>query len=331
MSLPNIGNVHTNAALTNVSIAMLQNPSSFIASKVFPIVPVSKRSDVYYVYDRGYFNRNQAKKRAPGAPSAGADYALGTDSYLADVFAIHHDIADQIRANADAALNLDVDATQLVTHQLLIQREANFASTYLATSVWATDITGVSSSPSGAQVLQWNDASSTPIENIRVAKRTVLQNTGFMPNTLTLGRPVFDALLDHPDIVDRIKYGQTAGAPAMANEQVLAQLFEVDRVLVSDAIVNSAAEGQTNSHGFVVGKVALLSYTPPASGLMIPSAGYTFAWTGLMGASADSEGMAIKKFRRPEEYASDRVEGEMAYTHKKVSSDLGYFFTSIVA
>jgi hypothetical protein len=332
MTSPTISDVHVNAPLTNISVAFLQNPNNFIAAKVFPIVGVDKRSDVYYQFDRGYFNRNQAQKRAPNTASAGADYALTTDSYLADVWAVHKDIADQIRANTDAVLNPDVEATEFVAHQLLIQREKAFADGFMTTSVWGKDVTGVVSNPSsGTQTVQWDNGSSDPVRDIRTAKREVQEKTGFRPNTLTLGRSVFDALLDNDAIVDRIKYGQTPGAPAIVNEQALAALFEVDRVLVSDAIVNTAAEGQTNDHDLIIGKSALLTYSPGTPGIMTPSAGYTFAWTGLMGATAESEGMRIRKFRRPEEFAADRVEGEMAYTFKKVSADLGYFFNTIVS
>ena len=58
----------------------------------------------------------------------------------------------------------------------------------------------------------WSDAASTPIEDIRLVKRSILESTGFMPNTLVLGRPVFDALLDHSDIVGRLDRGQTSGS-----------------------------------------------------------------------------------------------------------------------
>jgi hypothetical protein len=61
---------------------------------------------------------------------------------------------------------------------------------------------------------------------------------------------------------------------------------------------------------------------------MAPSASYTFAWTGYLGATAD--GRRIKKFRL-EHLASDRIEGEMAYDFKVIAADLGSFFASAVA
>lgn len=325
---PTQGDVHVNAPLTNIAIAMIQDATNFVAARVFPNVPVAKQSDRYYTYDRGHFNRDEAKKRAPGTESAGVGYTVdNTPSYFAELYAIHHDVDDQMRSNADPQVNPDRDAALLVMTKLLIKREKLFVSKFFAGGLWTNDWDGVAASPTGNQVLQWNDANSNPIENVRAARTTVAESTGFRPNKMVIGARVLDALLDHPDIIDRIKYGQTPGQPAMAGVQALEKLFGLS-IEVMEAIENTAAEGAANVHSFIGGKKALLVYAPPAPGLMVPSAGYTFSWRGLLGAGAD--GGRIKKFRM-EKLGSDRVEGEMAFDQKLVAADLGYFFDTIVA
>lgn len=325
---PTPGDVHVNTPLTNISIAYLQNAANFVAARVFPNIPVSKQSDRYYTYERGDFNRDEMAERAPGTESAGSGYRLdNTPTYYAPVYAIHKDIPDQVRSNADAMLNQDREAVAFVTHKALIKREKIWVNRYFAGGIWTFDYDGVASAPGANQVLQWSDANSNPIENVRFAKRAILESTGFEPNKLVLGRAVYDVLLDHPDIIDRVKYGQTPGAPAMASRQKLAELFEVDSIEVSNAIENTAKEGQTAAHSFIAGKKALLTYAAPNPGLMTPSAGYTFSWTGHLGAGA--EGNRIKQFRL-EQIASDRVEIEMAFDAKLVAADLGFFWDSIV-
>lgn len=326
---PTPGDVHVNTPLTNISIAFLQNANNFVATRVFPNIPVSKQSDRYYVYARGDFNRDEMRERAPATESAGGGYSLdNTPTYFANRFSFHKDIPDEVRANADAVLNPDREATAYVTHKALIKREKVWVSKYFSTSVWTYEKAGVSASPGAGQVLQWNDANSTPIEDVRAQKRAVAQSTGYEPNKLVLGRAVFDALLDHPDIIDRIKYGQTSGGPAMAGQDTLAKLFNVDEVLVMNAVENTAAEGQSASHSFIGGKAALLTYAAPAPGLMTPSAGYTFSWTGLLGSGA--EGNRIRSFRM-EALNADRVEIDMSFDSKLVSADLGAFWSTIVA
>lgn len=329
MTQPTNAAVHVDSALTNISVAFLQNASHFVAGRVFPNVPVQKQSDRYFVFDRGYFNRDEAKVRAPGTESAGAGYELdNTPTYFADVWAIHHDVADQVRANADAAVDPERAAAELVTHKMLIRKEADWASKFFTTGIWTNTVTGVTATPATNQVTKWSDTTSgDPIGDIRGGKTTILQSTGFMPNTLVVNQTVFDALIDHPDIVDRIKYGQTAGGPAMANEQTLAALFGLDRVLISRAIKNTGAEGAANAHSFIAGSNALLCYTPSAPSLMAPAAGYTFSWTGFMG-QTNGFGFATKRFRM-EHLESTRVEGQMAFSHKLVSADLGFLWASI--
>lgn len=329
MSSPTPSDVHVNQPLTNISIAYLQDDSNFVASKVFPNIPVSKQADRYYTYDRGEFNRDEMELRAPGTESAGGSYTVdNTPTYYANTYAFHKDVPDQVRANADSVLNMDRDATVYVTKKALIRREKIWATNYFATSKWGADIEGVSASPTGTQVLQWNDASSTPIENVQAQSTAILQSTGFEPNTLVLGKPVYDALKNHPDVVDRIKYGQTAGGPAKTTLQALAEIMDLDRILVMKAIENTAAKGATNVHAFIGGKSALLCYSAPAPGLLVPSAGYTFSWTGLLGSGA--EGNRVSKFRM-EHLKSDRIEIEMSVDLKLIGADLGRFFYTIVA
>lgn len=333
MPLPNSSQVHVDSALTNISIAYLQNQNHFVAGTVFPNVPVSKQSDRYFVFDRGDFNRDEAQKRAPGTESSGGGYNIdNTPTYFADVWAHHKDLPEQVRANADAAIDVERGAAEYVMHKMLIKKEKDWVSNYFAGSVWTNDYDGVAAAPGANQTIQWSDQTSgNPISDIRSAKTAILQSTGFEPNTLVIGQEVFDALVDHPDIVDRIKYSGGVGPnnPAIVNEQSLAALFGVARVLVAKAIENTADEGQTAAHSFIAGKKALLTFSAPTPSLMVPSAGYTFSWSGYLG---QSNQFGIATSRIPMAHLkSDRIEAEMAFAHKLVSADLGFFWDSIVA
>lgn len=331
MPNPTRGDVHVNRPLTNISIGYFQSESGFVASRVFPNIPVSSKSDSYYEYDRGSFNRDEAKKRAPGDESAGGGYDISTSTYSTEVYAFHKDVPDQIRANADNPLRPDQEATIYVTQKMLLKREKVFVTNYFAGGIWSYDYDGNATGPTGStnEVYQWSDyTNGTPIEDVRDGATSVQESTGFRPNVLVLGRRVYDTLLDHPDIVDRIKYGQSSGNVAMVNKQILANLFDIPRVEVMEAIENTAKEGQTAAHSFIGGKKAMLVYAAPNPGVMTPSAGYTFSWTGYLGATQD--GARIKRFRCEKE-AADRVEGEIAFDLKLVGADLGAFWDTIVA
>ncbi len=325
-SQPSRSDVHVNGPLSSISLAFIQSQDAFIADRAFPRIAVAKQSDLYFTYDRGYFNRAEMEKRAPGAESAGANYSISTDSYAADVWALHRDVADQIRANADSPISLDREATELLTLQGLLRKEKEWVDNHFGTGDWTTEVTGVSGAPGADQVQRWDEAASTPIEDVRTGIRAVHRSTGFRPNKMVLGREVYDQLLDHPDIVGRLDRGQTSG-PAIVMRDALAALFELSEILVMDAIENTAKEGLTNVHAYIGGKNALLIYAAPSPGLMIPSAGYTFTWSGLLGGGA--LGTRISRMRM-EHLKADRLEIEMAFDQKLVSADLGYFFLTVV-
>lgn len=328
LNAPGRGDVHVDGPLTQIAIAFAQNPEVFIADRAFPVLPVSKQTDSYFTIPRGEWFRDQMKKRAPGALSAERTHDVSTDTYQCDVWALHEMLADQVRANYDAPLQADREMTEGLTQAGMIRKEREWVSNYFVTGVWTNEDVGVdSASPvAGTSVGRWDRADSTPIEDVRMAKRTVQASTGFRPNKLILGREVFDALLDHPDIVGRLDRGQSSG-PAIVMRQNLAALFELDEVLIMDSVFNSATEGAADSIGFIGGKHALLVYAAPSPGLYVPSAGYTFSWTGLMGSGA--LGMRMKRIR-DEKRESDMIEIQMAFDQKLVQADLGYFLLTVV-
>lgn len=327
MSQPTLQQVHVNAPLTNISVAFLQRADRFLAQQVFPRVPVTKQSNIFFKYPKDAFLRSDVQVRAPGAESAGSGFTIdSTNTYNCLRDALHKDIDDPTRANADVPLDLDRDATEYLTQQILLSQEIRWAAKFFTTSVWTGSSTGGDITPT----TKWDDAASTPIEDIRAQIRAVDIATGQVPNTLVLGRKTFDNLLDHPDLIDRIKYGQTMGGPAVANTDIMAQIFGVDRVFVARASQNTAIEGRTASVSTIADqKSAAVFYVAPNPGIMTPSAGYTFVWGGAEGADQGT-GVRVKRFRL-ERNESDRIEMETWYDHKVVSADLGVFFTAAVS
>lgn len=319
MPQPTLSDVHVDRALTDLSVRYTQSAEEFIASKVFPVVKVSNRSDKYFTYDRSYWFRSDAQLRGPATESAGSGYAIGTDSFSCDVYAVHKDLDDQTRANADSPITMDRDATEFVTQHMLQRREQAWVSTYFTTGIWGTDKTG------GTDFARWNDyASSDPIRDLRNGIIAMAKNTAQKPNTLVMGVEVWDQLQDHPDFLERIKYTQKG----VVTQDLLAGLLGIDKVYTAWSVKNTSPEGVAASYDFNLGKNALLLHVAKSPGLNTPTAGYTFVWSGLMGSG--SNGIRIKRFRM-EHIASDRVESEEAIDQKLVASDLGYYFSGAVA
>lgn len=348
MPQPTLGEVHINRPLTNISVAYLQEAAGveFVAGKVFPEIPVESKSDLYYTYNRADFNRDEMAKRGLAMESAGSGYNMNaTGNYNCDVWSLHKDVDDQVRANSDSPLSPDRDATLFLTQKAQIRKENQWVSKFFNTGIWTNNLSGAAAS-SSTQVVYWDAANypnSSPVTDIRHAKTQMrLSSGGYAGNIGVFSRPVFDKLIDHPDFIDRIKSGQTPGGPAMANREIIASVLELEDVYVIDGVYNSALEtvpsltstnqanmGETETNAFIGGLGAALFYRPKNAGLLTPSAGYTFNWTGLIG-STGGAGVRIKSFRM-EHLASDRVEIDAAFDMHVVSPDMGFFFNNVIS
>lgn len=361
MAQPTLSDVHVNAILTNMSNMYSQDDKNFIARDVFPLIPVPKLSDRYFTYSRADFNRNQMRKRALSSMVATSGYRVDNQpSYLCDVWALGRPIDDQLRGNADSPLNLDLEATRFLTNAALINREYSWFSTFFTTGVWTNQWAGGAGASGAYPVtppttpattsytfLKWSDPSSTPIQDMRHLKTITQLTCLYRPNKAVISRFVLDTLLDHPDFVARILYGQKDGkSPATVVLQAIAEIFELDRVHVADAIYNTAGEfagpdsgatyatatynagvnaGENNQ--FFAGNNMWIGYTPAAPGIMTPGCGYTFAWTGYFGATAAGERVSSYYFQPTR---STNVEIESAYAQKLVSADMGAFLSNCI-
>jgi len=320
---PSVNQVHVNTPLTNISVAYIQEDSHFIAGKVFPEIPVDKKSDLFFKYKKEDWFRDEAKPRADGTESAGSGYGLSQDNYTCDVDAFHKDVGDQTRANADNPLSPDRDATNFVSQRLLLRREKQFVNSYFKTGVWGTDKAGGASGGGGDFTYFSDFVNSDPTTVVDDGKELILQTTGFEANTLVLAYKVFNKLKRHPVVRDQYKYTSAESITA----DMIAKVFDLERVLVAKAVENTANEGAVASMNFVHGTNMLLCHVAKNPGVLVPSAGYTFAWKGVSGGLNKTVG--VTRFRMPQ-LKADRIEGEQAFDLKVIGADLGVFYSNAI-
>ena len=324
--MPQPSDLHVNQFLTSVSVAFAQDPSKFVADVVFPRVPSDKQSNYYATFPIGSFLRTNMAKRGPGSAAVEATYEVSKDQFYCDVFALAHLIDDQERANADDPFQEDNDTAVFLTQQELIKREVDWGNAFFTTGLWTGSSSG-SDLAGGTDFTKWDDVASDPIGDIALQCAAMEGKTGFWPTDLTITRPVWNALKNHPDILARVSGGATTGQVAMATRDLVAGIFEIDRINLAAAVQNSAQEGAADSIAYILGKHALLTYRPARAAMRVPSAGYTFFWRGLIGSD---DGRRILKFREDTKH-SDHVEIESSWGQKVVSQPLGVFFQNAVS
>jgi len=302
---PTKSQVHVDKILTNIAVAYRNK--KYIYRELSPFIPVKYESDKYYKFPKARWFTNEAALRAPGTKARLSGFPVSTDSYNCDEFALATKIADRVLANTDSPLTLRSAKAAYVADKVEMARDIELATLVNVTSQWGTDKTLTTT---------WDSDASTPIEDIIDAQDTVGTATGEELNTGVLGRLVWSKLRRHPDILDILSSVERS----IATPQLLAQAFDIDRILIGRSIKNTANPAQTASMSQIWGKHAFFAYVAPSPGIMSPSALYTFM-------SRDAR--VRTWYDEPEE--ATYIESGNVLDFKIVAPDVGYFIDVAVA
>lgn len=296
-------------ALSNVSIKYTNNV--FIADLIAPMLKVAKQTGKYYIYDKANL-RIDKTNRAAGSPANEIDFGVApTGTFACDDHALKGFVSDEVQDQADAALNPLIDETETITEKLLLDREQNLATLITNTSNLTNNTTLSGTS-------QWSDYSnSDPVGDIRTARTTVHQNTFKKPNTLIMGKQVFDMLCEHPQIIERVKYSQLGVITA----ELLARVFQVEKILVGEAGKNGVVEGQTDSLSYIWGKYVIVAFIAPQVALRQVTLCYTFTY-GVR---------QVKRWRDEDREGTYVRVGQDNYVQKVIAAAAGYLIVNAIA
>jgi hypothetical protein len=310
--MPQSNQLHRNRPLENVSVAY--TPQGFIGDQLSPKVPVEHESDDYYVYSKDTMQLPETI-RADGAESNRAQWDVSIGSYRVDVHAIHEDITDRQRRNADKSFRLDVDTTEMLTNIIITRHEVSLQSLFQTASNWA-NLTSLSAS----MQFSANTVTSNPILMVDSVSSAILGNCGRRPNTMVMNDLVLNNTKEHISIVDRIKYtsAQSVGP------DLLSALFRIPKILIPEATYNNSDLGQTETLTRIWNDNVWIGYQEASPGLKKLSATYTF-WQNNTGSP-----YTVKKWRE-EKIESDRVEVQAGFSDKAVATDAGYLLVDTVA
>jgi hypothetical protein len=293
--------------MSNVSIGF--GNTQYIADQVFPVVQVLKKSDNYYIFDRSSWFRDDIGPRAPGTRARRVDFTVSSASYICLPYALAKGVTDEERENSDSVFQPDIEATEFVTDKLLLGQEKRVADIVSASGNWAS----ASNLSSGTK---WSDDNSTPTANIITLTKAVRQSIGRRPNVGVMGATIWERLMDHPEMMDRIKYTRP-GAVLLPDD--IANWFGLERVLIGESIINSAQDGATDSLADIWGDFFWVGWVPPNASLRTPAAGYIFEWMNR----------TVETFREDQE-KQDVFAAEHHTDERITASDAGAIYSDLL-
>lgn len=320
-------------ALTNLALSYYQNAANYFAKAIFPVCPVNSSADNYYVFNKEDLLRDNWQRKPeygkvdPAVVSEHTKtYACKVDQMIMGISQIRQ--TDLQRRMGPSIRDPKQQRAKTIAEQANIHQDVQFAGSYFKSGVWEDEYTGIdNTSVTGKQFIKFSNGNSDPVTFIDGRKTAMHQSTGRTPNRLALGANVFNALKAHPAILERVKYGGSTANPASVTENVLAQLFGVDKLVVLKSIMNVAEFGEEADMQFIGDPNAfLLAYATSAPSIDEPSAGYIFTWDML----GSGQILPILNYLGDGGTHTEYVEGLMASDMKKTADDLAMFFKDAV-
>lgn len=310
-----------NPELTAIAIGFQNPEAALIADRVLPRVPTAKKFK-YTIYNasQGYTvpDTKVGRKSEPNMVDFGGtdvtgecqDYGLD-DLVPNDEIEAYNAMPKPSSGGPVSPLSL---STMMLTGLVQLDREIRVAGTVFNASNFSA---GNQATLSGTS--QWSDrANSDPLNAITGAMDVPLVR----PNKLVIGQLAWTQLRQHPKIVQAI--GRSAQTAGYASLQQVADLLELQEIMVGRAFYNTAKKGQAPVYNRAWGKhAALLHIDTLAAQMQQP----TFGWTAQWGTRIAGDLPEPKAGLR----GGTRVRSGESVKELIVSQDAGYFFQNCVA
>lgn len=295
------------------AIALMYHNRRMIADRVAPRVPVGKQEFKYLKYDlaEGFTvpDTKVGRKSAPNQVEMSAtEVTESTEDYGLDDSIPKADIE-----NAPPNHDPLGKSVEYITNLVELDREVRVASMIFNPANYLAANKQILSGTS-----QFSDyINSDPIGLITDALDSMLMRA----NKMTIGRSAFSGLARHPDIVKSM-HGNS-GDKGIATRQAIADLFELEEVIVGEAFVNNSRKGQAPSMARAWGKhIALINTDNTAD----TTRGTTFMLTaefgGRIAGSIPDSDIGLR--------GGERVRAGESVKEFFVANDLGYFLENVV-
>lgn len=310
-----------NAALTAIAMAYRNPDQVLIADQVLPRIPAAQTFKwTKYDLAQGYSipDTKVGPKSEPNKVDfKGVEFTNSTQDYGLD------DLVSNSEMEAFAAmphpegvgpLSPQALSTMMIMGLIKLDRELRVANLVFNAANYAA---GNQATLAGTS--QWSDtANSDPVAAIGDA----LDIPVIRPNRMVLGRAAWTKLRRHPKIVQACN-ASFQGAGIAARQQV-ADLFELQEIVVGEAFVNNARKGQAPNLSRAWGKHCLLMYVNQQAAVERQP---VFGFTAQFGAPVAGEIAAPTKGLR----GGMLVRAGESVQEVVSAADVAYYFQNCVA
>lgn len=302
----------TDPRLTGIVIAYRN--AELIADKILPRVPVGKKEFRWLKFDRA--ERMTVPETLVGRKSLPneVDFTLQEEAGMVYDRGLDDVVPNDDISEAPEGYDPRAEAAEGLTDLILLDREIRTAAKVMNPANFPT-----ANKVSLAAGDQFDNPSADPVKVITGWLDTLL----YRPNKLLMPQPVWMALRTNPNVV-RAFYPNGNGVGTVSKQQV-AELLEVDEIIVGQGWRNSAKPGQTPTIVRVWGGDSMLAYYTNTTAT--PRRGVTFGYTAQYGQRVSGQIAEPKMGLR----GSVRIRVGESVNEMLVCPDLGFLFQDVLS
>jgi hypothetical protein len=273
----------TNTVLTlrpDLAGAMEEFPAEMaslglIAYEACPIVNVGVQADQFAKIPIETYLQQQKTQRMSNGNYSRDDFDFEMDQFSTVEHGLEGIVDDRDAKRYANFFDAELIQVRRKRLQIAMAAEKRVADLLFNAGTFSGQTTGVTN--------EWDDfANATPVTDVELAAQAFYNKTGLWPNRLIMGRKPFRNLRNCAQIVSRIS-SLGAGDRSLAtdiNAEKLAQVFDIQKVLVGGMATNTANKGLAASIASIWSdEYALLAYIDESPDIEAPSLCKTFHWT----------------------------------------------------
>jgi hypothetical protein len=239
---------------------------------VAPVVDVPATQARVLAFGKDAF-RVMNTARAPGANTKVTGFNYTSDPISISEDALDASVPRELQEEASVMIGFDLSSAAVNNvlnimdngHELAVAKLVSNPNNYGSSNKMALSGTDM-----------FDHANCDPIQLIEGGCKAVARQIGRRPNTLTIGLDVFTAFRNNKEILSRMKLT----SDKIVTAQILASLFEVEKVVVSRGVYLDEMAKETDEAKSFYSKIACLSFVNRAGSYLSPGHMYSYRRKG---------------------------------------------------
>ena len=284
--------------------------AGMVATQVFPIVSVQSQAGNFGKIPLAQLLQERDTKRAPGSGYSRGNFKFDPATYATEEHGAEEPVDDREAKMFAEYFDAEQIAAARAYSAVLRNAEQRVADTVFNATTFSSNTTAVTN--------EWDDTgNATPLTDVEAAVQAIYDASGLWANALVINRKVFRNLRNCTQVIDRIN---SAGAgvisrPTDITAQMLAEVFDLENIIVAGTSKNGAKEGQSASPAQIwSGEYAMVCKVATGADFREPCLGRTFHW----GEDGSDPGGTIETYR------DETVRGDVVRVRHDVDEVLLY-------